>query len=221
MDRGLRIQRSLVLITAAIFFCAAGLVGYHASQQLPPWYPISCPCCPNSGVQAAPIEIMIVFDPLCVSCKRFHEQILPELFQRYRDTSLARFRFMPVALLYGSRPAGEALLEVNEQSPDLFLAYLHQIMQQQIDEEAFLATEAELLTLACNLQSINCRKMQQALQSHKHRQQLENNLEQLSSLLRSEVVTPAVFIDGYLASNLSAAALSELTERVLDKKGIL
>lgn len=221
MDRGLRIQRSLVLYTAAIFLSVAGLVKYHATQQLPKWYAVSCQNCPEVGAISAPIEITIVFDPLCASCKRFHEQVLPQLFLSYRDTNLAKFRFMPVAILYGSKPAGEALLEVHAQAPELFLDYLHQIMLQPLDEEAFLATEAELLTLACTLKSINCLQMQQALQTRKHRAQLEDYVEQLSQLLHGDIVTPAVFIDGYLAPNLSASALSELTERALDQKGIM
>jgi protein-disulfide isomerase len=214
------LEQKLVLGTL-LFFAVVSLVVVRLYEpDLPEAVSIDITDQPVIGNPFAPLEIVLFLDPKCPNCKRYHEEIVPEIRYMWIENNYAKLAMVPLCFLAGSRAAGMAILEVHHQNPDLFSHYLDKVYEHQGEELEDWCTVELLSRLADEVSGIDCGEVEAAILSARYAAALDHNLALALSVMRGELVTPACFIDGRQVRGLSASDVDDLAEKTLQYYGI-
>jgi len=126
----------------------------------------------------------------CGPCHRFMEEIFPQIEANYIETNRARFLFIPVAFLEGSKPLANAALGVYQIDSSLFVPFVHELFQ--IEEP----TPEEILSAARKVGITDLARLAQCIEQEQYYKDLEKNLRLGEALMGDEFGTPTLFLNG-------------------------
>ena len=189
-------MKILVIATALVATAfAAGIVWWGWIHPLP-MHQIQWGLAATMGSAEAPVDLVVIEDFLCPSCRSFHETHFPQIQRDYIDSGKARYTVVPIAVVRGSTPLANAALAVYQQSPDLFFPYADKIFEQIHRPMKKMATQQELLSIAQELGKINTEQLKACIDSHCNRDVMERNLEWAHHKMGSHFVLPALYMNG-------------------------
>lgn len=207
-------DRLLVLATTAFFLLAS-----FVAVQLQPdtTETIDIEGHPTQGRPDAPVQLVIFEDLKCIWCAHFSREVYPLLKKNYIDTGKASYTIVLLSFLPGSKPAGNAALEVYRQDPAYFFPFVEAIYKNQPPEEENWATADVLKSFAEKVPGINVQKMLQSMKMGSYSKQLENNFEYAKEVMKDQFGTPTIYINGVRVEELDYEAVSGYINEALAK----
>lgn len=157
---------------------------------------------PTMGPAAAPIEILLIEDFQCRTCREFSQKVIPKIQVEYVDSGKARFVLVPVSFLSGSQMIANAALEVYKQNHDRFFPYLKEILAHE-----GVVKKEDLLRLAQRVGGINLDKLSVCIEKGCHNRELDQNLNWARDTMGAQFRTPALYINGAPGSTYSFEAI--------------
>ncbi len=215
---GNKVDKLLVLITLSVFIAVSAFVGITASPVMGAAVHIDTEGQPTIGSLAAPVELVVFEDMKCVWCARFSTEVYPKIKKKYVDTGKVRYTMVPLAFLAGSRPAGQAVLEVWHQNRDLFFPYVEVIYSQQPPESQDWATQDTMLTFATQVNGINLKQLARAIKQAKYSQDLDRNFLLAKRVMKDDFGTPTLYVNGRRVHELEFGEICNCIEKVLQEE---
>lgn len=199
-------RKVLVLSTLAIF-CVLFIIAtleHHNYQPMPPttvgWR------FPSFGEAKAPVEVVLIEDFQCPNCKALNQILLSKLQEQYIAEGTVRLTLVPVSFLEGSLALSNAALEVYEQNPKEFLAYLSDLFEEETPDPLRLAEKRE---------GIDLEKLQRCIEKKCHYEELRMNLQWAKRVMGSQFRAPALYVNGAVGSTYSFEAVQYQIEEIL------
>lgn len=151
---------------------------------------------PVFGNEEAPVKIVEFGDYKCPSCKKFGEEIYPQLKKDYLDNDKAGFYFINNQFLgEDSVTAGIAGEAVYAQDPDAFWKFHEAVYAKQGPQSQAWATKEFLVKLAKKeVPGIDHKKLEQAIDKETYRDQVEQ--DQAIAHQSGVQSVPALYING-------------------------
>lgn len=167
---------------------------------------------PSFGKSSAPIEVVLVEDFQCKTCREFSQKMIPKLQEEYIRSGKVRFTLVPVSFLAGSQKMANAALEVYHQNPSQFFPYLKDLLSHEGEIKT-----SDLIRLARRRAGINLEKLQSCIEKGCHDQELEKNLDWARGIMGAQFRTPALYINGAPGSTYSFEAIQHQIDQILRK----
>lgn len=161
---------------------------------------------PLIGMEDAPIKLVLIEDFNCGYCRRFSNEIFPQIENLYINTQRASCVFVPVAFLKGSKPLANACLAVYHLAPNRFVPYMHALFKG-------FAEEKDLLLIAKKIGGIDLAELQRLIETERFYPQLKENYIWAKELMGPEFGTPALFVNGIRTPTASLKAISDQIEK--------
>ncbi len=210
-----------VLIALAIFAVRGQSSGAAGTDQTVTFDLASLP---YAGQEDAPVSVVIVEDFKCPVCKRFEEEIAPELSTKYVDSGKAKvyslvwpFLAETVGLsVDDSKLAAQAARCVYAQGGNsAFNAFKAILFRAQGDERTVWATKERLKELATNVEGLNQARFATCLDNDETAAQVEAGEQQAERAGVNH--TPTVYVNGKEvrdASGNSSYALADISAAI-------
>ncbi len=196
-------MRTLVLFTALVAILAgAAIVQWgRMNPLLPPETSMT-----TLGIGAtigspdAPVDLLIIEDFLCPSCRQFHQKYFAQIKEEYIKTGKARYTMVPIPVVRGSGLLENAALAVYQQNPDLFFPYVEKIFQNFRRSTKREVAEKQLMEIARELGGINEELLKKCIDTRCNRDLLQRNLDWAHRRMGPQFVLPAFYMDGKLTT---------------------
>lgn len=208
-------DRLLVVATSAFFLLASIAVVLFTPSET---QVIDTQGHPTLGSAKAPVEVVIFEDLKCVWCAHFSKEVLPQLKKKYIDTGKIRYTIILLAFLPGSKPAGNAALEVYRQNSKLFFPFVDAIYANQPPEDENWAKDDVLKGFASKVPGIDVPKMIGCMKMGTYNKKLEENFEFAKEVMKDQFGTPTIYINGNRVEELDYEAVSMHIEEALYDK---
>jgi protein-disulfide isomerase len=159
------------------------------------------------GNPNAPVKVDTYADYRCSGCLYYTENIEPTIIQNYVETGKVYYTFHNFIIVDGydnsdaSLRSANAALCASEQNR--FWDYHATLFANQITEDAYLFTDARLITMAENLK-LDMTAFNQCYQAKKYASAVQKDIAQGQSLQIHG--TPSVFVNGTMVSNAAQTA---------------
>lgn len=156
------------------------------------------------GDPNAPVKVDVYSDFRCSACLYYTQNIGPLIIQDYVEAGKVYYSYHSYIVIdsYDSTDASyrssNAALCASEQNR--FWDYHDTLYANQVTEEAYLFTDARLITMAENLK-LDMTAFDRCFQAKKYASIIQNDFEQ-GQLLKI-TGTPSIFVDGTFISNFS------------------
>lgn len=221
-------KRKLGLVTLAVIaLLAVGIVVYSGLQsksakaEFPDFDQVSVQWNPEGfneleqpyiGNKDAPITIVEFSDYKCPACKRWNEEVLPELKQEYLDTGKAVLYYVDYPFLAPDSNlaalAGETLYQQNQ---EYFWVYHHKMSELQGKKDDTWATKSFILDLVrTHIPEADIKKFETDLDSRTYSANVKKDLMIVE---RYQVRgTPTVFVNGKEVEDASFAGIQAAIE---------
>lgn len=164
---------------------------------------------PYIGDPDADIQIVEFADYKCPACKRWKDEVLPELKREYLDTGKAVYYYIDMPFLAPDSTlaalAGETLYQ---QDQDLFWTYFDLMMKHQGDKRDEWANRDFIVRLVQeNIQGADLERFIKELDDRKYAANIEMDI----GIAENHAVdgTPTVFVNGVMAEDASLAGIQE------------
>lgn len=167
---------------------------------------------PTIGKADAPVEVVLIEDFQCPNCRIFSQKIIPKIQSHYIRSGKVRFTLVPVAFLAGSQFIANAALEVHQQNPGQFFAFLKDVLHHEGELKL-----ADLIRFARRLGGIDLAKLQTCIEKGCHNQELEKNLSWARGMMGGQFKTPALYVNGSPGSTYSFEAIQYQIDQILGK----
>lgn len=207
-----KIDRILVWVTTALFLLVSFCIVQFSTEEV---QTIDIQGHPTLGSARAPVKIVIFEDLKCVWCAHFSREVFPKLQRNYIDTGKARYTIVLLSFLKGSKPAGNAALEVFYQNPKLFFPFVETIYEEQPPEEENWATEETMKEFAATVPGINVPKMVQSMKKGSYNEVLEGNFKLAKEVMKEQIGTPTIYINGVRIEELDYESISKYIDEAL------
>ena len=152
--------------------------------------------CVAVGNPEADVTMIEVVDYGCPHCANFNATKAPTLLANYVETDQVRWIIFPFALGAGSRPSAEAVMCVNEQSPELAFEFHERIfaLQQTGDQH----TLDGFLGVGSRIEGLDNDALEACLDDGRHMASVSYNQQAARALGVSS--TPSFFLNDRLIS---------------------
>lgn len=220
MAKDLFPQKKLTLCTALLLLVLMITTPHILKARLPDPVSLSIKDQPTLGFAKAPLHIVVFEEPKCSNCKRFNHEVFPQIKTAYIDTGKATYTVIPVSFLPGSMTAAIALLCVYHSDPlypnsELYFSYLDYLYEHQPGESVDWATTSTLLTYAEQTSpAISKTALEQCVTKQAFRQTVERNTAYGKQVMKGELATPTLYINGIEAPELDFEAIKSLIEEI-------
>lgn len=201
-------------VIAAIIIAGVFVFLLYPRVPLPQAVSIDTSHQPTMGDANAKVEIVVFEDLKCGNCMRFATTLLPNIKKSYIDTGKAKLVVMNLAFIPGSMPAANAARCVYTQSNELFFKYIDYIYHHQPTETDDWATVPTLLQFASHVPGIQQDKLSKCLLRMPYTSIIDNNLKIATKVMKGNVGTPSVFINGVLVSPLTLKQFDQVFKAV-------
>ena len=192
-------MRTLVLFTALVAILAgAAIVQWgRLNPLLPPeTTTTTLGIGATIGSPDAPVDLLIIEDFLCPSCRQFHQKYFAQIQEEYVKTGKARYTMVPIPVVRGSGILENAALAIYQQNPDLFFPYVEKIFQEFRRAPKKGVAEKRLIELAQELGGVNEELLQRCIDTRCNRDLLQRNLDWAHRRMGPQFVLPALYMDG-------------------------
>lgn len=168
---------------------------------------------PSIGKANAPIEIVLIEDFQCKSCRAFSKKIIPKIQEKYVKAGKVRFTLVPVSFLAGSQMMANAALEVHQQNAGKFFVFLKALLNHEGEIKA-----DDLIQLARRTGGIDLSKLEKCIQNGCHNRELAKNLDWAIGIMGGQFRTPALYVNGAPGSTYSFEAIQYQVDQMLGKQ---
>lgn len=216
----LKTHQILVLVSSVIFLMVAGFgIGYvYLNTPVP--VKIDVEGQPTIGSHQAPVHVVVFEDLKCTDCRYFQTHTYPEIKKKYIDKGKIKFTFITLAFLAGSRPAAMAARGVYDQNKDLFFPFIDCLYNCQPNEFTDWATIDNLAEYAKNVEGIDVQKLRASVANEAYAQHIDNNFALAMKVMKGQVLTPTIFVDGVKTPDPSKYSVLKAIEEGLNRQGI-
>lgn len=210
----MRPPKTLILITLLLLVGFSTLLFFLNKKIAPQAVSIQTSGNPVLGSSAAQVDLVLFTDPKCSGCKEWHETVFPELQRKYIQTEKVRLTVIPISVVSGSSPGGNALLCIYNQAPlypntDLFFKFLSTLYNHQ--DETW--TDPLLIDLASKTDiTINLPKLKACTELNKWEPVIKKNTLYARELTGNQLKVPTLFLNGIRLKDLSLENLFNLIE---------
>jgi protein-disulfide isomerase len=159
------------------------------------------------GDPNAPVKVDLYSDFRCSACLYYVNNLEPQIIQTYVETGKVYYTFHNFIIVDGydnsdaSLRSANAALCASEQNR--FWDFHNTLYANQITEDAYLFSDARLITMAENLK-LDMTAFNQCYQAKKYASVVQKDIAQGQSLKVHG--TPSVFVNGNLVSNFQQTA---------------
>ena len=194
-------SKLVVLITLAVIIVGVALgYAFIRNQHKTPQEPaltIDTKDQPTLGNANAPLHFVVFEDLKCGNCKIFTNTLFPEIKKEYVDKGTGKYTLINLAFIQGSMPAANAAHCLYEQNKDYFFPFVDYVYANQPPEEEDWATMAKILQFAqAAVPKADLNKLSQCMVENRYYNFLENNLKLAATLMKGQVATPTLYING-------------------------
>lgn len=168
---------------------------------------------PYVGDPKAPIVIVEFADYKCSYCKRWTEEVFPELQKEYLDTGKAVVYYVDLPFLAPDSTlaalAGETLYQ---QNGEYFWTYYKAMMKHQGNHEEAWATKEFIMDLVeKNVPGVDLKQFEKDLDSQKYIDNVKNDVKIADD---SKIDgTPTVFVNGIAVDDVSFEGIKAVIEK--------
>lgn len=207
-------RKALVFSTVAAALVLFGVaVAYHVWKPHPQVVALKEKSTfPTMGSAKSSVEIVLIEDFQCHTCREFSKKIIPKIQAEYIQSGRARFVLVPVSFLAGSQMIANAALEVYKQNSDRFFPYLRELLEHEGNVK-----KEDLLRIARQVGGINIEKLSHCIDKGCHNQELDRNLSWARNVMGAQFRTPALYINGSPGSTYSFEAIQYQINQILGK----
>jgi len=164
--------------------------------------------CVIVGNPEAEVTMIEVVDYGCPHCASFNRDKAPTLLENYVETDQIRWMVMPFALGAPTMPSAAAVMCVNEQSPELALAFHERVFLLQ--QSGVEHTLDGFLSAAGFVDGIDADALEACVDDGRHMENVSFNQQAARGLGVSS--TPAFFLNGRIITGNQD--LTVFTERI-------
>ncbi|MFN8510403.1 MAG: thioredoxin domain-containing protein [Deinococcaceae bacterium] len=170
---------------------------------------------PTLGEPTAKIQVTVFEDFKCPNCKRYGEQVFPQMRDKYINTGKIRYTFLNYPFLAAdSKIAALAAMCVHKEDPTHFWEYEEIIFRAQKDEKEAWVTPEYLTQIAENVSGLDTQKLKQCIADKRYEKEVDADKALLEQLLPPDQLgTPAVFVNG---KKVDARAIDDFLNAVED-----
>ncbi|SFI80887.1 DsbA family protein [Thermoflavimicrobium dichotomicum] len=174
---------------------------------------------PAIGKADAPVKLVEFGDFKCPSCKRFHDEIYPQLKKDFIDTGKVQLHFVNMAFLgpdsITGAMAGEAIYK---QNPEAFWKFYDAVYSNQGPEsEAWITPERIAELVKKHVPGVDANKVVQDVKNNTYKRSVDT--DNLLAQTHQVDSVPTVFVNGKkLDSALKYDELKKAIEEALNKK---
>lgn len=180
---------------------------------------------PTIGYPKASVHLVIFEEPKCPDCKNFTNHIFPKIKKDFIDTNKILYTIIPVSFIPNSMPAAVAWLCVYNQDEEypndaLFFSYVEHTYAKQPSERIDWATEQNLEKFAKETSpAIRLKSLKDCMAREGHRIQIEKNTKYGMHIMKGELGTPTLYINGVQVDDMSYANIRKMIDSALQQKG--
>lgn len=204
-------RKILVLATLGVALLILGALLFWHKAPPPGQIAFEFAGMPTLGNEGAPLEFVVFEDLRCGSCRQFSQDVFPEIESHYIATGKARYTFIPVAFIQGSKRLANAALAVHASTPHRFFPYLERLFAEFSDDGA---TREQLVELAMQVGGIDLRFLSHAIATRQFYGELDRNLKMAKKTLGNDFGTPALYVNGFPLPTRSFEALEKKIQKV-------
>lgn len=219
-------SKALVLFTVAILILTIGAFLFFNHIHAPTLVHLETEGQPSLGYPRAPVRLVIFEEPKCPQCKLFTTLIFPQLKKEFIDTNKIEYIVIPVSFLPNSMPAAIAWLCVfnqqkNSDDRELFFKYMDYMYAHQSSESDDGVTLEILEKYAKEVSpTIHLDILKNCVTKQAYRNQIEKNTDYGMKVMKGELSTPTLYVDGLVVEEISFSSISRMIHEALRKKGV-
>ncbi len=143
------------------------------------------------GNKNSSIKLVVFEDFKCKFCKKFLQEFLPQVKEKYIDTNKITYVVIPLAINYTSKPVANAAIIIYEMNKDGFFDFLKMIS----DENAIIETKEDLIEIAKKIEGVNIAIFKEFLNKEIFDNYLQDNLETAKKIIKPLQV-PTIYLNG-------------------------
>ncbi len=217
-------SKPTILLGVILILAGIGAILIFNRSQLPTGTDLIADDQPTMGNPKALVHVVVFEEPKCPACKEFNHLTFPLLKKEFVDTNKIRYTVIPVSFIPNSMPAAIAWLcvfnqEKNHSKQNLFFKYVDYMYEHQPSESDDWVTDENLLKFAREASSdIHLPELRKCLHKRSYRQQIEKNTDYGLQLMKGDLSTPAVYVNGFFAEDITFSSLSKLINEALQPK---
>ncbi len=214
-------HKPLVAFTAAVLILITLVLFHHHKSQTSNAVDLEVSSHPTIGNPDAAIHIVVFEEPRCIDCMYYNNDIYPLIFKEYIETNQVKYTNIPVSFLRNSLNIGTALLcayhenprEPNDEAYFAFLDYIYQDGRVVHNDNLTINDIVHLASQASP--SINSKKLKKCIESKNYHQDILNNTAYATEVMKGNLGTPAIYVNGVLLENITYANLKKLITKAI------
>lgn len=164
------------------------------------------------GNPNARVQVVIFEEIACYECHYFANHIFPLVKKQYIDTNRIECVIIPLAFLQGSINAFAVGTCIKQLYPRLFEDYMMGIQKETVPELVLMSTKDLVSDFAKNYAEINSTIVLECSDSPKIHLAIEKNRHIAERLMKDNIRTPTVFVNGKRLERHDYSAISEKIE---------
>ncbi len=171
------------------------------------------------GPESAVVNVIIFEEFACLQCKRFHNEVMDDLFSNYVDTGKIRVTIIPVAYLDPSYPAFSAACCIGKLGPRYLKAFLDHFFDMSDNETDIFSAKELATSFVARNPKLPLNEILQCTESEAIEDLREKSITSASNLYDESIHMPTVLVNGKLVFPLDRQAVFSTIEKELyDKK---
>lgn len=218
--------KRLSIVTFSLFLLIFIFGSYLNKKNLPDAIVVKFEDQPTIGYPKAKVHVVVFEEPKCVNCRDYTNKLYPQIKKNFIDTNKITYTVIPVSFLPGSMPAAVALLcvynaDAEFPNHDLFFKYLDYIYANQPDEHTDWVTTEKMVEFAkAASPAIELDKLAACIDKETYRVQVEKNNAYGRSIMKGQLSTPTIYINGIKVEGLDYSTVENLIHELLEKEGV-
>ena len=195
-------------VLSAVLVAFLFLLGGNVYKRILPDSPRTFDVAGKLSLGNGPIKLVLFEDLLCQNCKKFTENVFPEIVSNYLETGKAEMSFIPVAFSERSKFFANAVVSVYYLSPGRFIPFL-------LDLSHSNATSSDdILNIASKVGGIPLAGLEKSIEKNQYSREIDQNLTWAEDVIGPEFGTPMLFVNGVRTSTQSFGAFEKQIHRL-------
>lgn len=138
------------------------------------------------------IKLVVFEDFNCKTCKKFSEEFLPSIKEKYIDSNVISYTIIPIAIVYNSIPISNAAIIIYEMTKEGFFEFLKIIS----NDNAKIETKEDLIEIAKTIKGVNIEVFKEFLNNEVYNNYLQENYEYAKKIVKP-IQVPTIYLNGH------------------------
>ncbi len=173
---------------------------------------------PAIGNPDASLHFIAFEDLKCMNCKRFNNEIFPQLKKAYLDTGKASYTLINLAFIPGSMQAATTARCLYAQKTDYFFQFVDTLYHNQGEETEDWTTIPLMLKYANAIKGVDSEKLSECVLNNSGVDFIINNLSIAKKAMGDTVYTPALYLNGHKIDNLDMQSINTAVNDIKSDK---